>query len=285
MKKSRELILRITSIALIFVITFIVNAIIKNITETLELNVYWDAISVIVQSIGVIISAFLTITIIDQTRQNHQQMIVLQKAFAKKDDTNTAIQRRMDLFTRRYEIYQELKGIMSSVNFVRVLYLGQRIPNTEGFSLSEYISNMIFNGISNENVLHLSQEIAEQKIRLEKLEQKPKADYEDIEETRRRIGQLMTNKLLIAIDILKEKLNKVRLSEFFFHGEITDPIMMLCDDYMLTAVILLDDIKRKQIDERNSPEIEKLVKSIDKVEKAEILKKMKDEIQFANDIS
>lgn len=261
------------------------------ITYAPELESSWSAISAFGQWAGVVVTAALTWIIHQKTQENDRQNKELQEKLArqsenlqeriaKQENRNVEIQRKIDLFNRRYEVYNEFKNAYYAAETLLNLYDSKtRLPSSRPATFSNTIETYLFNSPSNEDTYPFFLELVSTEGELRAAED----DSEDMRLLKQRTF-LVINKDAAEIRSLRKQRETVELAEYFYPEEISKSVLPFIRSYYSFVSSIWDLEKRQQLNAFQSLDADFLKKRMAQLKQEGILEKMKAEILVAQNL-
>lgn len=252
----------------------------------------WSAISAFGQWAGVVVTAALTWIIHRKTQENDRQNKELQEKLArqsenlqeriaKQENRNVEIQRKIDLFNRRYEVYNEFKNAYYAAETLLNLYDSKtRLPSSRPATFSNTIETYLFNSPSNEDTYPFFLELVSTEGELRVAED----DSEDMRLLKQRTF-LVINKDAAEIRSLRKQRETVELAEYFYPEEISKSVLPFIRSYYSFVSSIWDLKKRQQLDAFQSLDADFLKKRMAQLKQEGILEKMKAEILIAKNLN
>ena len=252
----------------------------------------WSAISAFGQWVGVVVTAALTWIIHRKTQENDRQNKELQEKLArqsenlqeriaKQENRNVEIQRKIDLFNRRYEVYNEFKNAYYDAETLLNLYDSKtRLPSSRPATFSNTIETYLFNSPSNEDTYPFFLELVSTEGELRAAED----DSEDMRLLKQRTF-LVINKDAAEIRSLRKQRETVELVEYFYPEEISKSVLPFIRSYYSFVSSIWDLEKRQQLNAFQSLDADFLKKRMAQLKQEGILEKMKAEILIAKNLN
>lgn len=252
----------------------------------------WSAISAFGQWVGVVVTAALTWIIHRKTQENDRQNKELQEKLArqsenlqeriaKQENRNVEIQRKIDLFNRRYEVYNEFKNAYYDAETLLNLYDSKtRLPSSRPATFSNTIETYLFNSPSNEDTYPFFLELVSTEGELRAAED----DSEDMRLLKQRTF-LVINKDAAEIRSLRKQRETVELAEYFYPEEISKSVLPFIRSYYSFVSSIWDLEKRQQLDAFQSLDADFLKTRMAQLKQEGILEKMKAEILIAKNLN
>ena len=263
----------------------------------------WSAISAFGQWVGVVVTAALTWIIHRKTQENDrqseelkeklaqqsedlqrdlaEQSKKLQRQIAEQENRNVEIQRKIDLFNRRYEVYNEFKNAYYDAETLLNLYDSKtRLPSSRPATFSNTIENYLFNSPSNEDTYPFFLELVSTEGELRAAED----DSEDMRLLKQRTF-LVINKDAAEIRSLRKQRETVELAEYFYPEEISKSVLPFIRSYYSFVSSIWDLEKRQQLDAFQSLDADFLKTRMAQLKQEGILEKMKAEILIAKNLN
>lgn len=262
----------------------------------------WSAISAFGQWAGVVVTAALTWIIHRKTQENDRQnkelqeklarqsedlqrdlaaqSEKLQRQIAEQENRNVEIQRKVDLFNRRYEVYNEFKRAYYAAETLLNLYDSKiKIPPSHPPTFSNTVEEYLFDSPSNEDTypFFLELESAEGELRV----------AEDDSERRRLLKQryyALINKDTAAMRSLRKQREAIELVEYFYPKEISKLVLPFTQSYCNFVSSVWDLEKRQQLNAFQSLDADFLKTRMAQLKQEDILVKMKAEILVAQNL-
>ena len=252
----------------------------------------WSAISAFGQWVGVVVTAALTWIIHRKTQENDRQNKELQEKLArqsenlqeriaKQENRNVEIQRKIDLFNRRYEVYNEFKNAYYDAETLLNLYDSKtRLPSSRPATFSNTIETYLFNSSSNEDTYPFFLELVSTEGELHAAE-------DDSESMRllRQHSSLVINKDAAEIRSLRKQRETVELVEYFYPEEISKSVLPFIRSYYSFVSSIWDLEKRQQLNAFQSLDADFLKTRMAQLKQEGILEKMKAEILIAKNLN
>lgn len=286
---------RWTPLTIVLVIAIVLVAVFYlcgfRITYDPALESSWSAISAFGQWVGVVVTAALTWIIHRKTQENDRQNKELQEKLArqsenlqeriaKQENRNVEIQRKMDLFNRRYEVYNEFKSAYYAAETLLNLYDSKtKLPSSRPPTFSNTVEAYLFNSPSNEDTYPFFLELVSTEGEL----RAAKDDSEDIRLLKQRTF-LVINKDAAEIRSLRKQRETVELAEYFYPEEISKSVLPFIRSYYSFVSSIWDLKKRQQLDAFQSLDADFLKKRMAQLKQEGILEKMKEEILVAQNL-
>ena len=272
------------------------------ITYAPALESSWSAISAFGQWAGVVVTAALTWIIHRKTQENDRQnkelqeklarqsedlqrdlaaqSEKLQRQIAEQENRNVEIQRKVDLFNRRYEVYNEFKNAYYAAENLLNLYDSKiKIPSSRPPTFSNTVEACLFDSPSNEDTYPFFLELVSTERGLRATE--------DDSESIRLLGQrnsLVINKDAAAKRSLRKQRETVELVEYFYPEEISKSVLPFIRSYYGFVSSIWDLEKRQQLNAFQSLDADFLKKRMAQLKQEGILEKMKAEILIAKNL-
>ena len=252
----------------------------------------WSAISAFGQWVGVVVTAALTWIIHRKTQENDRQNKELQEKLArqsenlqeriaKQENRNVEIQRKIDLFNRRYEVYNEFNNAYYDAETLLNLYDSKtRLPSSRPATFSNTIETYLFNSPSNEDTYPFFLELVSTEGELRAAED----DSEDMRLLKQRTF-LVINKDAAEIRSLRKQRETVELVEYFYPEEISKSVLPFIRSYYSFVSSIWDLEKRQQLNAFQSLDADFLKKRMAQLKQEGILEKMKAEILIAKNLN
>ena len=252
----------------------------------------WSAISAFGQWVGVVVTAALTWIIHRKTQENDRQNKELQEKLArqsenlqeriaKQENRNVEIQRKIDLFNRRYEVYNEFKNAYYAAETLLNLYNSKtRLPSSRPATFSNTVEAYLFHSPSNEDTYPFFLELVSTEGELRAAE--------DNSESMRLLGQrnsLVINKDAAAMRSLRKQRETVELVEYFYPEEISKSVLPFIRSYYSFVSSIWDLEKRQQLNAFQSLDADFLKTRMAQLKQEGILEKMKAEILIAKNLN
>lgn len=252
----------------------------------------WSAISAFGQWVGVVVTAALTWIIHRKTQENDRQNKELQEKLArqsenlqeriaKQENRNVEIQRKIDLFNRRYEVYNEFKNAYYDAETLLNLYDSKtRLPSSRPATFSNTVEAYLFHSPSNEDTYPFFLELVSTEGELRAAE--------DNSESMRLLGQrnsLVINKDAAAMRSLRKQRETVELVEYFYPEEISKSVLPFIRSYYSFVSSIWDLEKRQQLNAFQSLDADFLKTRMAQLKQEGILEKMKAEILIAKNLN
>lgn len=262
----------------------------------------WSAISAFGQWAGVVVTAALTWIIHRKTQENDRQNKELQEKLARQSEDlqrdlakqseklqrqiaaqetrNVEIQRKIDLFNRRYEVYNEFKNAYYAAETLLILYDSEiKSPSSRPATFSNTVEAYLFHSPSNENTYPFFLELVSMEGDLRAAE--------DNSESMQLLGQrssLVINKDAAEIRSLKKQREAIELVEYFYPEEISKFVLPFIQSYYNFVSSIWDLEKRQQLDAFQSMDADFLKERMAQLKQEGILEKMKSEILVAQNL-
>lgn len=281
------------------------------ITYAPALESSWSAISAFGQWAGVVVTAALTWIIHRKTQENDRQnkelqeklarqsedlqrdlaaqSEKLQRQIAEQENRNVEIQRKVDLFNRRYQVYSEFKNVYYSAKNILSMYDERRslLPNP-AFSFSDSIELYLFGGPSTPEVFLCNVELQAIKVKLNHLAHKQTADPNLwAQETEELLSQqfLLTGKKKAGIvALIQAQRRNIELVTYFYPDFVASSVIAVLLAYHSLLSALWDEQKVANLNAFCSTEVSWLKDCLAKLDDRNILEKMKEEILVAQNL-
>lgn len=282
------------------------------ITYAPALESSWSAISAFGQWAGVVVTAALTWIIHRKTQENDRQnkelqeklarqsedlqrdlaaqSKTLQRQIADQENHNVEIQRKIDLFNRRYEIYKTFKDIYFVSKTLTAQYGNKSLYSPVlNDTFSGHVEFLLFDTASNTATHPYHAKIMEVQNQINQLLHNPSLD--DHQRTiqcayySKQKKLLALEKELASRNWLQEQCGKMELVEYFYPDEIPALIHSTVRAYRDFVSTLWNGEKRQQLDQFYCPEADHLKECLDRMDQANVLDRMKAEILIAKNLN
>ena len=241
----------------------------------------WEFVSAISAAISAFASTALSIVVIRQTQKISKQQIETQQSIADKDLEAARLQRKIDTFDKRYELYRSLNSLISTVSALRHMYdpdfIEQYPTDIIPSTYSNWVENYLFNNATHPKAFRISNDLQE----VNNIHRyTSKLNSEKHRMVTERILRLSQERIMFGIEELSADVAPLLLSEFFLVPEISNLLSNFADQYINFAYALFDDDGRNQLDNFQSKEAELLFSTLTKIESESTLDAIKTIMRF-----